>query len=544
MSAVLDTRAPLGAVPLRTPRAVLPQQRLPPFQRLWHLLLPVVLAALVAVVHAVGLGSGPGYGDDEGTYVAQAWSLIHQGRLSHYTYWYDHPPLGWIVIAGWQVLTSGWLHASTAVEAGRQFMVVVAAVNALLLYAVGRRLGLQRWAAALAVAGWGLSPLALSYSRMVYLDNVGLAFLLGAVALALTPRRHLWVYAASGLCLACALLCKETLLLAAPAVAVAVWRGSAGPTRPYCVASFATTAVLVLAFYPLFAVLRGELLPGASHVSLIAALKFQLVGRASTGSPLGPSSGSAALVGRWLSADPWLLGAGVLAAPVAVVIPRLRVAGLAVALPVLLSLRPGYLPDPFVIALLPFCALIVAGVIDRVVAEVAGWLPRSALTQRVIGLTVVAALLALLVPAWLQHDRALAYDRAGTREVAAEQWIQAHVPHDKRILIDDTMWVDLVRRGFNSKLGVIWFYKVDFTNNLDPSVARALPDGYRDVDYVVSTPVMRSALDQQAQGLQQLRAAIRYSRVLTTIGVGTQRIEVRKLAVPPGAPRLPNPARP
>jgi len=98
--------------------------------------------------------------------------------------------------------------------------------------------------------------------------------------------------------------------------------------------------VLVLAFYPLFAVLRGELLAGASHVSLIAALKFQLVGRASTGSPLGPSSGSAALVGRWLSADPWLLGAGVLAAPVAVVIPRLRVAGLAVALPVLLSLRP------------------------------------------------------------------------------------------------------------------------------------------------------------------------------------------------------------
>ena len=124
-----------------------------------------------------------------------------------------------------------------------------------------------------------------------------------------------------------------------------------------------------------------------------------------------------------------------------------------------------------------------------------------------IGLTVVAALLALLVPAWLQQDRALAYDRAGSREVAAEQWIQAHVPHGKRILIDDTMWVDLVRRGFNPKLGVIWFYKVDFTNNLDPSVARALPDGYRDVDYVVSTPVMRSALDQQPQGLQQLRAA-------------------------------------
>jgi len=541
VSALLAAPAAIRAAPSVAPRALPPNRR---WERLRRALLPLTIAAFLAGLHAAGLGSGPGYGDDEGTYVAQAWSLIHQGRLSHYTYWYDHPPLGWIVIAGWQVLTSGWLHASTAVEGGRQFMVVVATVNALLLYAVGRRLGLQRWAVALAVVGWGLSPLALSYSRMVYLDNVGLAFLLGAVALALTPRKHLWVYAASGLCLACALLSKETLLLAVPAVALAVWRGSAGRTRPYCVASFATTAVLVLAFYPLFAILRGELLSGATHVSLLAALKFQLLGRTSTGSPLSPSSGSAALVGRWLSTDPWLLGAGVLAAPVAVVVSRLRVAGLAVAIPVLLSLRPGYLPDPFVVALLPFCALVVAGLVDVVVAEASDRLPRRAVAQRVVGVAVVGAVLATLVPGWVQRDRGLAYARAGTREVAAEEWIQAHVPHDKRILIDDTMWVDLVRRGFNPKLGVIWFYKVDFTNNLDPSVARSLPNGYRDVDYVVSTPVMRSALDQQPQGLQQLRAAIQYSRVLTTIGAGVQRIEVRQLVVLPGAPRLTNPVRP
>ncbi len=41
-----------------------------------------------------------------------------------------------------------------------------------------------------------------------------------------------------------------------------------------------------------------------------------------------------------------------------------------------------------------------------------------------------------------------------------------------------------------------------------------------------------------------LDLAIHYSRELTTIGTGAQRIEVRKLVVPPDAPRLPNPARP
>ena len=34
---------------------------------------------------------------------------------------------------------------------------------------------------------------------------------------------------------------------------------------------------------------------------------------------------------------------------------------------------------------------------------------------------------------------------------------------------------------------VIWFYKLD----LDPAVAERLPDGWRDVDYIVSTPALR-----------------------------------------------------
>jgi len=543
MTTVLDPPVPVGA----KARPVGATETAPGRVR-WRpplgLLLPLALGVLVAVVHAASLDAGPAYGDDEGTYVAQAWAVIHQGHLSHYTYWYDHPPLGWIVIAGWQAITSGWLHAATAVEAGRQFMVVVAVVNALLLYAAGCRLGLRQWAAALAVLGWGLSPLALSYSRMVYLDNIGVAFLLGALVLALSPRRHLWAYVTSGLLLACSVLSKETLLLTAPALALAVWRSSAGRTRPFCFAAFVSTALLVLAFYPLFAVLRGELLPGVNHVSVVDAVNFQLFGRASTGSPLSPTSASAVLIGRWLSADAWLLGAGALLAPVAIVIPRLRAVGLFIVLPVLLALRPGYLPDPFVVALLPFCALVVAGLLDTVAGGAASRLRRPGGAQAALGLAATVALVAALSPGWLRQDRAFADDHATARQVAAETWIAAHLPHNKRVLVDDTMWVDLVNQGFDPRLGVIWFYKIDFSNNLDPSVARSLPGGYRDIDYVVSTPIVRSALDQQPQGLQQLRAAVRYSRLLTTIGTGAQRIEVRQVVVPPGAPRLPNPVRP
>src|SRR5215217_4607702 len=69
----------------------------------------VILGLLVVtgLVHGLHMTVTPALvtTDDEGTYVAQAWAILHQGRLAHYTYWYDHPPLGWIQIAGWAWLT-------------------------------------------------------------------------------------------------------------------------------------------------------------------------------------------------------------------------------------------------------------------------------------------------------------------------------------------------------------------------------------------------------------------------------------------------------
>ena len=90
---------------------------------------------------------------------------------------------------------------------------------------------------------------------------------------------------------------------------------------------------------------------------------------------------------------------------------------------------------------------------------------------------------------------------------------------------------------------MVWFYKTDFTNNLDPSQARALPHGYRDLTWVVSSPVLRAALAQSPQGLQNARLALRYSRVVATFGSGYQRLEVRRVRVPSSAPAAPAPHR-
>ena len=117
-----------------------------------HRLSLVVVAGLlltVGLVHAIGYDRFPGrINDDEGTYVAQAWAVQHWHSLAHYTYWYDHPPAGWITIAGYTWVTRAFERLPTAVSAGREFMVVVKLVSAAMIYLLGRRLGYHRLAAA------------------------------------------------------------------------------------------------------------------------------------------------------------------------------------------------------------------------------------------------------------------------------------------------------------------------------------------------------------------------------------------------------------
>src|SRR5438477_5550899 len=145
-----------------------------------------------------------------------------------------------------------------------------------MVYVLARRIGIRRLFAALAVLLFTLSPLALHYQRMVLLDNIALAWLLGSLVLASTPRRNLWCYTASAICMAFAVLTKETFLLFAPAVLLIVWRSAHATTRRFALTLFSALFVLVASFYPLFALLRGELFQGAHHTSLMYGIHFQL----------------------------------------------------------------------------------------------------------------------------------------------------------------------------------------------------------------------------------------------------------------------------
>jgi hypothetical protein len=92
--------------------------------------------------------------------------------------------------------------------------------------------------------------------------------------------------------------------------------------------------------------------------------------------------------------------------------------------------------------------------------------------------------------------------------------------------------VDLVRGGFTPRVGAVWFYKLDFTTNLDPSIVRQLPSGWRAFDYVVSSEIVRSALAQNPSSLEQVRDALSHSTAIATFGRGARRVEIRRLTGP------------
>ena len=497
-----------------------------------------VLSLVLGTVHAWGMGHYPAFFDDEGTYVSQAWSVDALQELAPYTYWYDHPPLGWILLAGWARVVPTFGADLYSVAAARAFMLVVFVLSAGLLYAIARRLGVRRLFAAVAVLLFGLSPLAVHYQRMVLLDNIAVCWLLGAFALALSPRRRLWAYAGSGVCLAAASLTKETFVLFAPALVLVVWQHSAGRTRRFALAVFGGLFALVLAFYPLFAVLRGELLAGPGHTSLMDGVSFQL-SRPGSGSILDPASASRDQIGWWLSLDWILLALGVAALPIALLVRRLLPFAIALLIPVAMAARPGtYLPAMYVIGLLPFAALLAGAVADRLWRPEAArrWLaarggrrgpvPMRSVAGSAAVAAVLVAIMVLVPPRW---SSALA-TQTGTdpnrpyRQTV--EWLEDNAERDSTILVDNTIWTDLVQRGF-TRARTVWFYKLD----LDPAVR--IPR--EEFDYVVRTNLLAGNLGD----LPRSRELFESSVPVVSFSAGDEMVEIRRVVQAGSPPQRP-----
>jgi 4-amino-4-deoxy-L-arabinose transferase-like glycosyltransferase len=478
---------------VRAHRAVLPSLGIP--------------LALVVAATAWNLQGWPGRVDeDEGTYVAEAWAIVYEHHLAPYTYWYDHPPLGWAQLAGYIWLTHGFGRYSSSIEVGREFMLLVAVASSILIYVLCRRLRLRPVTAGISVALFGLSPLAVYYHRMVSLDNIGTLWLLAAMVAATSRRRSLGAAFWAGMFSAVAMLSKETIAILLPVVFWLIWQQSHLHTRKWHLAVYSVTVGLVTAFYPLFAVLRGELFPGAGHVSLLWAVWWQLLGRTGSGFLLHSGTAANGLLTLWLGTDRWLLLGGLAAMLPGFFVRRLRPLAFGLLVQTVMALTGGYLPYFYVTAMIPFAAVLIGGVADTL------WNPvRSELLEwarRMTAVTAGVAAVLFVVPQWGSALVRQAGENGASSALRATAWVEAHVPRQDVVVVDDYLWLDLKRAGMNP----LWEQKMAS----DAESQGELSDGWRSVNYVVVTGQIIGTLAT----LPILQQAINHSVPVASFGDG------------------------
>lgn len=475
--------------------------------------------AVSGAVSFVNLGGSPQRIDDEGTYTAQAYAVANWGELAHYTFWYDHPPLGWIQLALYGKLTGAFARYPIAVLAGREAVVIASLISVVLIWAIARRIGLSRPAAGAAGLLFAVSPLALQFHRTVYLDNIATPWLLAAVLMVLEKRAQLGAYAGAAVCFGIAVLSKETYLVALPVLIWLAVRGAHRSTRRYTLAVAGSILTLVGGGYLLLAVVKGELLPRSGQVSLIDGVMFQLSSRDGSGSPFDASSLTRRVLSQWWQLDPVFIVAGLAAAVVALLSYRLRPFAVLLLAATLFMFRPGgYLPVPYVVMLLPLAALLVPAVVDLAIRNRRpGGARRARMT---VAIVASVAAVAAAVPLWGAQLRGFLFADLDAPMRSAVAWVGDNVPKGDRLIVDDSMWVDLVRQG-RERRNVVWYYKVD----TDPAVKAQSPNGWKDSDYIVTTDSMRTFPDAFPQVQKALTGSVR----VASWGRGSTRVDVRRI---------------
>lgn len=459
----------------------------------------LVLLSLGLGAHAFNMFNYPQYGPDEGAYMANAWAIMH-GHLQPYPYTYDHPPLGWIQLAVWTLLTGGFFSFETAINSGRVLMLLLAIASGLLVYLITCRLSGSRSAGLLAMTIYILSPLSVTYQREILLDNIGTFWLLLSVFFVVRGNSRLRNIIFSALALGIAILSKEVFLIFTPVMLYGVWLFATRFQRKFALVAFCYIVLSLSSAYALLAILKGELLPTGllpgdthAHPSLLGTLLQQVqyvpnMGDFATSwntwirldQPLFIAGGIALVIniaGGWWNRLQWLMALFFISYWV-----------------LLLSIQNIF---PYsILPLLPLLGMNIALALD---------IPLKALSKRtsfdLARALLLFLLLGALIPLNIQRANPQFSQNTAEPQRQALLWINRNAPTSSVIIINSYLYTDLhetggmgVGRGLPYTQAQIYWNAA-----FDPEVHNTLlHDCWNRIDYLVVDTQMQS--DIQTRG--------------------------------------------
>jgi hypothetical protein len=471
----------------------------------------LTFAMLLGLVsHGWNVFKYPLYLSDEGIYMEQAWSVLREGKLSPYTYFYDHAPMGWLTIAGWVAIIPGQFNSlGFPVNIGRVLMVLVHVGSVFLLFETVRRYSHSKAAAFLATFLFNVSPLAVYFQRMVLLDNLMVFWVLVGLYILARKDGRIVTAMGAGLAFGFALVTKENAAFLLPGFGYLLHRSIVEQGNRRFSASFWWFAAGVpVSLYMLYAQIKNELLPAnldfnlssppADHVSLLYTIWWQLHRTATGGQG---TMFNTLLHDSWMWKDRYILLIGTAATVGNLVLSlnarRREVPMLGAAL---LAMGYGFyltrsvLLDFYVAPLVPLLALNIGLFYGRIT--------RYGKVAAVALLTATLCALPLPYP----HGYLVSWNSDGTRLLLADQyrlpqtnmqniqvkWIRQNIPPDSHLIIDDDIWVAL-REGTPNFPNAQSHFKAA----ADPDIRdKIFHQDWHNIDYVVMSNKMRDALQR------------------------------------------------
>lgn len=472
-----------------------------------ELLLLAVLLLISGVVHGYNMFHYPAYFDDEGTYSSYAWAFLNTGQLSHYTYWYDHPPLGWLQIALWVFISGGFSTFGFALNSVRMFMLLLSIGSTFFIYTISRNFGVGKFASAIGTLIFILSPLAIAMNRMIFLDNIMIFWVLFSIWLLSFKSKRILHVILSSVALGIAILSKETALVFVPVFLWFIYVKMEKHQRLFTTAIYLFVVISFGISWILYATFKGELIPpgwfftnpSSPHVSLVGTILEQL-SRGGHGSLLSPESDIRTLISQWLTGrisllegapDVILLTLGVVAIGfntlygIFIKQKKYLFVSLLGLFFILFLIRGGIVLVFYIIGLLPIFALNIAFFLQIILDFLARIKLRVILY--LIQLTIIATIFLLYLHYNYSGLKIVLFSNQTSANINAVEWIRKNVPRNKFILTDDYAYIDLKNNNLYPNL--IFYWKAQF----DPAVNQdILKNDWRNIDYLLITPSFRS----------------------------------------------------
>lgn len=444
-----------------------------------------IVFLLVAFLHSFNIFHYPYFESDEGTYMAQAFSVRENAELSPYVYWYDHSPFGWFMIAGWVTLLGGdWNTFGDSLNTGRVMMLLLHLMQVSIIFYLVRRVSSSPWLAALAILIYSVSPLASYFQRRILLDNIQTTFVLLSVLMLYLPRVKLRHVLMSGFFYGCAVLSKITAVMFGPAFLFLLLTAKWGVHKGFRTMGWLLTSIGIVSLWLIFALIKTELFPSADRVSLIGALQYQA--SRGTGAYFWEATSSFRdNIFNWMILDSTYVYVGLFglisAFIIAIFKPQFRFFGLAALFYFLFLIRGGVVIGFYILPMLPFIAISITLLVGTIKTDI---LDRFKVPQFISMVVFVIFVIISSVHYYPKVYKYLTVDET-TNQIASLKWVKENLPADSKIITDINGLTELRNPKYVNKkvfVNADWYFKVA----KDPAIRYTkYRDDWRNFDYVL-----------------------------------------------------------